>query len=65
MLDGLAISVTTKMNEELVKPFTILDIFKFVEGMADGKATWHDGIPIEFLIECWLIIGEGFFDMIT
>lgn len=51
--------------EELVKPFTILDIFKFVEGMADGKATWHDGIPIEFLIECWLIIGEGFFDMIT
>ena len=45
MLDSLPISITARMNEELIQPFTILEIFKFVEGMADGNALGHDDIP--------------------
>lgn len=53
------------MNEELTKPFAILELFKAIESMANGKAPKHDGIPIEFFKKCWHIVGEEFFDMIT
>lgn len=53
------------MNEELIKPFTILEFFKAIEGMANGKAPGHDGIPIEIFKACWHIVGEDFFDMVT
>ena len=39
--DGLPISFTHVMNEELVKPFTIIEFLKVVKGMVDGKAAWQ------------------------
>lgn len=64
VLDGLPVSFTDAMNEKLAKPFTILEFLKEVEGMANGKAPGHDGIPIYFFKECWHIVREGFFEMI-
>lgn len=40
------------MNEELIKPFTPLELFKAIKKMARKKAPGHDGIPIEFFKKC-------------
>lgn len=58
VLEGMSVSFTDAMHEELVKPFIILEIFKVVEGMADAKALGHNDIPIEYFKACWHIVGE-------
>lgn len=35
--EGLLVSFTEDMNEELIKSFSTLEFFKAIEGMADGK----------------------------
>lgn len=65
VLEDLPTSFTKDMNEELVKPFSVMEFYKAIEGMVDGKAPGHDGIPIEFFKKCWRFIGEEFTTMIV
>lgn len=59
VFDGLQVSFTEDMNTKLTKPFTIMEFFKAIEGMADGKALRHDGIPVEFFKKCWNLLGKN------
>lgn len=64
VLNGLPNSFTEDMNEELIKPFSAMEFFTAIEGMADGKTPGHDGIPIESFKKYWKFIGEEFTAMI-
>lgn len=64
VFDGLPVSFTDEMNDELTKPFFAMEFFKGIEGIVDGRAPRHDGIPIEFLTKCWKFIGDEFISMI-
>jgi hypothetical protein len=44
------------MNDKLIKYFTIFEIHRAIKGMEDVKALHNNGIPIEFLKECWHIV---------
>lgn len=48
------------VNEELIKPLTIEELFNAIKHMPGGKVLGHDGIPIEFFKMCWRVIGEDF-----
>lgn len=64
VFEGLPVAFTEDMNEELTKPFSSMEFFKAIEGMTDGKAPGHEGIPAEFFFKCWKFIGDEFTDMI-
>lgn len=64
MLDGLPTTFLDEMNDELIKPLSCLENFQAIEGMVDGRALGHDGIPIDFFKKCWSFIEEEFSAMI-
>lgn len=55
---GLPKTFTSAMNEELVKPFTLLELFKVIENVVGGKTPEYDGIPIVLFKKCWHIVRE-------
>lgn len=58
VFDDLPTSFTEDINEEVIKRFTTLELFKSIKGMVDGKAIGHDGILVNFFKKCWKFIGE-------
>ena len=51
--------------EELVKPFTTVEVEKAVFGMKHNKAPGPDGLPIEFYQKFWKLISKDVMDLFS
>lgn len=50
--------MSTNHKEALAAPFSELDVFNTLKGMAKNKSPGPDGLPVEFYLATWQIVGQ-------
>ena len=65
VMEGFLATFTNNMNDSLAKDITEKELSSAVMSMAKGKASGHDGIPVELFQKLWSSLGQIFFLMIS
>ena len=60
ILEDFPVIFTESMNESLALEITENDLASAIHLISKGKASGHDGIPIEFFQLLWTTIGPEF-----
>ena len=58
MLDKIQMTLTRIQSESCEGPLTIEECFSALEGMARNKTPGSDGLPAEFYLKFWDVIGS-------